>query len=95
MERPVVAARHGGLVDIVEHDVTGLLFTPGDADDLSRALDTLLSNPLTIARFGRAGQRRQRERFSVARYCRAFDELYAQLAPSMSGVRERRVGEAA
>ncbi|MEI8243836.1 MAG: glycosyltransferase family 4 protein [bacterium] len=38
MERPVVAARHGGALDIVRDGQNGLLFTPGDAAELARCL---------------------------------------------------------
>jgi glycosyltransferase involved in cell wall biosynthesis len=38
MERPVVAARHGGALDIVREGENGMLFTPGDAADLARCL---------------------------------------------------------
>ena len=43
MERPVVASAHGGVLDLLEHGVNGLLFPPGDvvalADCLSRSAE--------------------------------------------------------
>jgi glycogen(starch) synthase len=42
---PVVAADTGGLPEIVEHEVSGLLFPPGDADELARAATRLLLDP--------------------------------------------------
>ena len=42
---PVVASNIGGIPELVTHDVNGLLFRPGDADDLARALMTLVNNP--------------------------------------------------
>jgi glycosyltransferase involved in cell wall biosynthesis len=39
---PVVAARAGGIVDICTSDAAGRLYTPGDTDDLLRAIETLL-----------------------------------------------------
>lgn len=78
--RPVVAARHGGLVEIVVEGETGLLFTPGSADDLARALRTLLDDPARAREMGRAARRRQQDLFSVGRYCRDFESLYEELA---------------
>jgi glycosyltransferase involved in cell wall biosynthesis len=41
---PVIAANHGALADIItEH--TGLLFTPSDADDLARCVQTFIAHP--------------------------------------------------
>jgi len=37
MERPVVAAAHGGALDIVQED-TGALFEPGSAEDLAKKI---------------------------------------------------------
>src|SRR5439155_12307739 len=37
-ERPVVAARIGAIPELVEHEVTGQLASPGDASALARAL---------------------------------------------------------
>ena len=41
MERPVVAARHGGALDIVRDGVNGFFFTPGDAAELAEKLVAL------------------------------------------------------
>jgi len=78
--RPVVAARHGGLVEIVAEGETGLLFTPGSADHLARALASLLVDPALAQRMGHAARRRQVDLFSVERYCRDFEALYDGLA---------------
>lgn len=58
--RPVVASNVGGLTDIIEEGVTGLLVPPGDPGALARALDALLDNPELRARMGHAGKLRAR-----------------------------------
>jgi glycosyltransferase involved in cell wall biosynthesis len=42
---PVLASRLGGMGEMVEDEKTGLLFEPGDPDDLARALLCLLDDP--------------------------------------------------
>ena len=42
---PVVAARLGALAEAIEDGRTGLLFEPGDADELARVLARLLDDP--------------------------------------------------
>ena len=47
---PVVASGHGGLAEAVRHEVDGLLFRPGDAADLGRALRRLADDRDLLAR---------------------------------------------
>lgn len=47
--RPVVASRLGALGESVQDEVDGLLFEPGDSDDLARVLERLLE-PAELAR---------------------------------------------
>lgn len=42
---PVIASRIGALADIVQDGVTGLLFNPGDADDLAAKMQWASDNP--------------------------------------------------
>ena len=93
--RAVVAAAHGGLVEIVDDGVTGRLVRPRDAEDLARALDALLAEPDLADRMGRAGRERQRAHFSVERYVRDFDALYARIAAQAAPVARRRAPEEA
>src|SRR5439155_7143610 len=44
-ETPVIAFASGGLTDIVQHEVSGLLVEPGDVPALARTLDDLLARP--------------------------------------------------
>ena len=41
---PVIASRVAGIPELVEDDVTGLLFTPSDWDELASRIDFLLGN---------------------------------------------------
>src|SRR5206468_12053710 len=61
---PVIASRVGGIPDIVEDGVSGLLVPPGDADALATAVRRVRAGPSLARRFGDAGRRRRREPFS-------------------------------
>jgi glycosyltransferase involved in cell wall biosynthesis len=56
MGRPVVAARAGGLPEIVDDGVDGLLYEPGNIDELERCLRRLIDDPALRRRFGQAGR---------------------------------------
>ncbi len=77
--KPVIATAHGGPLEVVIDGKTGLLVTPGDADDLARAMQTLYENPQLRQHMGEAGLARARERYTIEQHIAAFEALYAQL----------------
>jgi glycosyltransferase involved in cell wall biosynthesis len=76
---PVIAARHGGLLDIVIDQNTGLLFSPRDVVDLADAIDKLASDTVVRHRFGIAGKKRQREVFSVNSQVVQTSKIYKEM----------------
>lgn len=56
--RPVIASRIGGLQFTVIDGLTGLLFEPNNADDLSSKIEQLLDNPQCRSDMGNAGRKR-------------------------------------
>ncbi len=76
--RPVVAAASGGIVDLVDQGVTGLLVAPGDPPALSRALSTLVNDRERAAAMGRAALERARS-FTAAAVVGRIERLYERL----------------
>jgi glycosyltransferase involved in cell wall biosynthesis len=62
---PVVAAAHGGLLDIVVNGQTGFLFEPRNVGALAEYLVTLADDRQLRQRLGEAGARRQAAAFSL------------------------------
>jgi glycosyltransferase involved in cell wall biosynthesis len=56
--RAVVASSIGGLPDLVEDGVTGILVAPGDVDGLRHAIDRLVRHPDEREKLGRAARQR-------------------------------------
>jgi glycosyltransferase involved in cell wall biosynthesis len=79
-ERPVVAARRGGLVDVVDDGRTGLLVEPERREELAGALVRLLTDLALARRMGRAARRRAEARFTLDRMVGAYEAAYALLA---------------
>ncbi|RME97159.1 MAG: glycosyltransferase, partial [Chloroflexi bacterium] len=48
-QTPVITSNLGGMAELVAHQKTGLLFTPGSATDLADKLSTVLANPALLA----------------------------------------------
>jgi glycosyltransferase involved in cell wall biosynthesis len=76
--RPVIAADIGGLGELVEHEVTGLLVPAGEAEPLARALERLGGDLELAARMGEAGRRRALERFLQERCTDRTELLYRE-----------------
>jgi glycosyltransferase involved in cell wall biosynthesis len=73
---PVIASAIGGITDIVEDGVSGLLVPPGDATALAAALERLARVPDLSVSLGDAGYRRLHERFSWEAISRRWVEVY-------------------
>ncbi len=65
--RAVVASRVGGIPEVVEDGVTGLLVEPGNAEELADAVCRLLKDPETATKMGEAGRRRVLDLYDPAR----------------------------
>jgi glycosyltransferase involved in cell wall biosynthesis len=61
---PVIASRIGALAEIVEDGATGLLFSPGDADDLASKVRWAHQHPEAVRRMGANARRTYEERYS-------------------------------
>jgi glycosyltransferase involved in cell wall biosynthesis len=62
---PVVGCDAGGLAEVVEPGVTGLLVPPEDADALCEAIATLMEDDEKRARMAAAGRERMQNAFSI------------------------------
>jgi glycosyltransferase involved in cell wall biosynthesis len=76
---PVVASRTGGLPDIVEDGVTGVLVDPAAPAQLSEAISSLLEDGERRARMAKAARRRAR-RFSIDSYASRLTDIYLNLS---------------
>jgi len=75
--RPIVATTVGGVPDLLQDDVTGLLCPPADAASLTRALSRLVEHPEERARLGSAARQAYEEgRFHPDQAAREHLALY-------------------
>jgi len=76
---PSVATAVGGIPEVMEPGVTGLLVPFGDADGLARAVESLLRDPERRARLGQAAAQRARRLFSAEAIVPRYEELYRRV----------------
>ncbi|MGE0024280.1 MAG: glycosyltransferase [Hyphomicrobium sp.] len=77
--KPVVATAAGGTDEAVVDGVTGRLVPLRDPHALAQAMNSLLRDRETAARYGAAGRRRVEDAFSVPRMLRGVTGIYEEL----------------
>jgi len=86
MGRPVVAFNHGGAVESVLDGKTGWLATPGDVDDLTRALASALDlSEADRARLAKRARAHITKFFSIENMCQKTMEIYDNLLQDRAG----------
>ena len=78
--KPVVAARIGGLPELVLDGETGLLVAPADPADLARSLARYASDPKLASAHGAQARARVSKHFDIAACAQAYLELFSWLA---------------
>ncbi|HWW90926.1 MAG TPA: glycosyltransferase [Solirubrobacteraceae bacterium] len=76
---PVVSTAVGGVPDLIEQGVHGLLVPPGDPNALAGALDELLRDPQRAHAMGARGQERRRAEFDFDTMIGRLEDLYCDL----------------
>jgi L-malate glycosyltransferase len=76
---PSVATRVGGIPEVMEDGLSGLLVPFGDADALARAVEGLIREPARRTAMGQAAQRRAREKFSAEAIVPQYEALYRRV----------------
>jgi sugar transferase (PEP-CTERM/EpsH1 system associated) len=77
---PVLATNVGGNPEIVENNMNGRLFTPGDADWLAAQLKLLTQDPALVHQLGTAARNRAIESFGLSRMLETYRSFYLDLA---------------
>lgn len=82
---PVVVSAVGGLPEVVEHQVTGLLVPPGDSVALADALEVLIEGRALRDRMGEAGRRFVLRRYEWRTTAKTMEDLYRILLEKHGG----------
>jgi colanic acid/amylovoran biosynthesis glycosyltransferase len=87
MEVPVVSTRIAGIPELIEDGRTGLLVSPGRADELADALERLLTDAELCRELGRAGREKVVREFNTES---SADYVHALFAEQLSANGGRR-----
>jgi glycosyltransferase involved in cell wall biosynthesis len=72
---PVIASRTGGICELIEDGVTGVLVPPGDADALSQAIARIAGDAGSALSLGDAARRSVVERYTIRNMVKGFTDI--------------------
>jgi glycosyltransferase involved in cell wall biosynthesis len=75
---PVVASRLSGIPELVRHERSGLLVTPGDPVELAGAIRRLVEDPDLRARLGQGGRAQVEAEFDLDKNARRLVDRFAE-----------------
>lgn len=87
---PVVAARSGGVPELVVDGETGLLVEPAHPEELAAAIERLCAEPAAAAAMGRKGRERVISHFSVEETARRTQAAYDAVLEGQKNLRTTR-----
>lgn len=90
---PVIATRHGGNAELVEHGVSGYLVPERDVTALANGIAELIDASDRWPSFGRAGRRKVETEFDARRLAVELSDIYLRVAQRRAG--QGRAGTAA
>ena len=79
---PIVASRVGGIPDVVQESVTGVLVDPNDENEIANALGPLVVAGELRRGLGSAGRRRVETRYGIETCASRYNELYREILES-------------
>ena len=77
---PVIASRLGGIQEVVEHEKTGFLVDPTNADLVEETVMTLAQDSHLRDEMGRQGQKRWETEFTRKHMLDRYDRLFSELS---------------
>jgi glycosyltransferase involved in cell wall biosynthesis len=77
--KPVICSDFGGMKEVVEHGVTGLVVPAGDKQALAKAIVALMSDAGVRRQMGEAGSRRLAEHFTSDKMAAQYEQLMLEI----------------
>ncbi|HXG31487.1 MAG TPA: glycosyltransferase family 4 protein, partial [Thermodesulfobacteriota bacterium] len=76
---PVIASRLGAMAEIVDDGRTGLLFEPGNPEDLAAKVEWAWTHPKEMAEMGQEARREYEERYTAERNYEILMGIYGRV----------------
>jgi N-acetyl-alpha-D-glucosaminyl L-malate synthase BshA len=79
---PAVATRVGGVPELIDDGVNGLLFDVGDVDSMAEGAISILTDPALLERMSTASRRTAQDHFCASRIIPLYERYYERIIAS-------------
>jgi glycosyltransferase involved in cell wall biosynthesis len=91
--KPVIAARMGGMPELIREGETGLLFDAGNVDQLTEKIRFLWDQPKLAEQYGRAARANAEQEFDPAAHYEIIHDWYRELIAAHTGASTKALVE--
>ena len=81
-EKPAIGPNHGGFPEIIDNGSTGLLFTPGSAEDLKEKIVSLWSDPEKTIEYGKNAYQKLKKNYTMEVVRKKWSDLFSSIENS-------------
>lgn len=80
LKMPIIAASVSGTIDVMQHNINGILIKPDDAQALAQAMEAAMQNPQHFLHLGEQARQKVVQDFSLQQTITSYTELYRKLS---------------
>ena len=77
--KPVIATSVGVIPEIIQNNEQGLIVSPADSEQLGKAMEKLIANPVLRLNMGKAARQKVLDNFSLEKFGSVMESVYAKL----------------
>ncbi|HAW0828342.1 TPA: glycosyltransferase family 4 protein, partial [Escherichia coli] len=77
--KPVIGSRIGGIPEQIRDGIDGVLFEPGNVQDLANAMDYMIDSPEKARVMGLSARERLREKYTLQKHMETLTALYKEI----------------
>ena len=82
--QPIVAAKAGGAIELIDHEINGFLTKPENTQELAMVIKKCLSDPKEVAKIAKTARQSAAERFDVTKINQQITQLIESVLNSKS-----------